>query len=119
MAPPTALLNVTSSASADNYERPSKRVKIDDSRAVEDLHEVHQRSAVRRHPLGVRPSGNAFTSSVNLKDAAGHFTNLPDELLIQLMECLDAPTLLRLGSSCRALHAFTRTEDLWRTLFVE
>lgn len=74
---------------------------------------------VRRHPLGVRPSGNALTSNANLKYAAGNFALLPDELLASLLETLRPRDLLKLGGTCRALHAFTRNEELWRTLFVE
>ncbi|GIZ43963.1 hypothetical protein CKM354_000717200 [Cercospora kikuchii] len=74
---------------------------------------------VRRHPLGVRPSGNALTSSVNLKQSAGHFARLPDELIAALLEILLPQDLLRVGGTCKALHAFTRNEELWRSLFVE
>jgi len=74
---------------------------------------------VRRHPLGVRPSGNALTATVNLKSACGLFARLPEELLAQFLEYLDASSLLRLGASCRGLHAFARNEELWRALFVE
>ena len=74
---------------------------------------------VRRHPLGVRPSGNALTSRTNAKAFAGLFAILPDELLIQLLETLNVPHLIKLGSTCKALHAFTRSEELWRSLFIE
>lgn len=74
---------------------------------------------VRRHPLGIRPRGNALTSAVNLKYSAGLFALLPDELLASLLETLQPQDLLTLGGTCRALHAFTRNEELWRTLFVE
>jgi len=70
------------------------------------------------HPLGVRPAGNAYTSTENLKNAAGSFSCLPDELLVSILEFLDAKALLDLGSSCRALYAFSRLEDLWKTLFI-
>lgn len=76
-------------------------------------------TSVRRHPLGVRPSGNAYTSSVNQKDSSGLFATLPDELIAQFLEVLEPQDLLRLGGTCRALHAFTRNEELWRALFVE
>ncbi|RMX93937.1 hypothetical protein D0867_04087 [Hortaea werneckii] len=36
-----------------------------------------------------------------------------------LLETFEAPDLLRLGGTCRALYAFTRSEELWRALFVE
>ena len=76
-------------------------------------------TVVRRHPLGIRPSGNALTSSTNSKRSCGHFARLSDELLLQLLEALQPAQLLRLGATCRALHAFTRSEELWRALFVE
>lgn len=76
-------------------------------------------SLVRRHPLGVRPSGNALTASKNLKTACGHFAVLPDELLAQSLEYLEASDVLRLGGTCKALYAFSRNEELWRTIFVE
>lgn len=92
--------------------RPVKKRKQDDVRK-EDA------AFVRRHPLGVRPSGNALTSTVNLKYSAGMLALLPDELLATLLEILEPQDLLRIGGTCRALHAFTRNEELWRTLFVE
>lgn len=76
-------------------------------------------SLVRRHPLGIRPSGNALTSSVNLKSSFGSFAYLPDEILAQFLEYLDPATLLRFGGTCRGIYAFTRNEELWRALFVE
>nr|POE49472.1 f-box protein [Quercus suber] len=100
--------------------RPVKRQKVDvhdgsrfESRPDQDS------SLVRRHPLGVRPAGNALTATVNLKPASGSFAALPDELLAQFLEYLGAVDLLRLGGSCKALYAFTRNEELWRALFVE
>ena len=84
-----------------------------------DLDDDKHSPLVRRHPLGVKPSGNALTATVNLKSACGLFARLPDELLAQFLEHLDAPTLLRLGSACRGLFAFSRNEELWRALFVE
>ena len=92
--------------------RPVKKRKQQDSREGDA-------AFVRRHPLGVRPSGNALTSAVNLKYSAGLFAALPDELLASFLETLQPQDLLRLGGTCRALHAFTRNEELWRTLFVE
>ena len=97
--------------------RPVKRLKADQT--VGHGHDSQSSTLVRRHPLGVRPSGNALTSRVNLKSACGLFAQLPDELLMQLLETLNVPHLLRLGSTCKALHAFTRSEELWRALFVE
>ena len=74
--------------------------------------------AVPQHPLGIRPSGNAYTAAENIKSAAGTFSRLPDELLVQVLEYLDGPCLRGLGASCKALFAFTRLEDLWKNLFL-
>lgn len=51
--------------------------------------------------------------------AAGTFVALPDELLIQVLELLDAASLKRLGCACKALYAFSRFEELWKTLYIE
>lgn len=100
----------------DSSERPAKRAK---TVPASDISSTEDGASVRRHPLGVRPSGNAFTSSVNVKHAAGSFSLLPDELIASFLESLEPQDLLRLGGTCRALHGFTRNEELWRTLFVE
>ena len=70
------------------------------------------------HPLGIRPAGNTYTSTENSKIAAGSFSCLPDELLVSVLEFLDANALLDLGATCRALYAFSRLEDLWKSLFI-
>lgn len=75
--------------------------------------------AIPPHPLGVKPLGNAYTTRRNLKASAGSFKRLPDELLVHFLEYLEAVDLLKLGGTCKALYAFTRFEDLWKTLFVE
>jgi hypothetical protein len=98
--------------------RPVKRAKTQGG-SVESQADSMDSNLVRRHPLGVRPSGNALTSPVNLKAACGSFAALPDELLSNFLEYLLAKDLLGLGATCRALHAFTRNEELWRALFVE
>lgn len=102
-----------------DHDRPAKRRRFEHvAQHVED--ETDAATLVRRHPLGVRPSGNALTSHVNLNKACGSLAALPDELLMQLLETtLSAQDLLRLGATCKALHAFTRSEELWRALFVE
>ncbi|KAF2772051.1 Clavaminate synthase-like protein [Teratosphaeria nubilosa] len=102
----------------DDEARPTKRSRIVEA-PVSDYEAPSNASLVERHPLGVRPSGNALTSDVNLKTACGRFAVLPDELLASLLEYLQAGDVLELGASCRALHAFTRNAELWRALFVE
>lgn len=116
----TPMARLQSPTVTDNDKRPSKRVKFDTSVAAQpEDSTADQGSIVRRHPLGVRPSGNALTASTNCKSSAGSFALLPDELLMHLLETLQVPHLLRIGATCKALHAFTRSEELWRTLFIE
>ncbi|KAL4918842.1 hypothetical protein BDW62DRAFT_58511 [Aspergillus aurantiobrunneus] len=74
--------------------------------------------AIPGHPLGVKPSGNALFASENIRNTIGTFNLVPDELILTLLESLDCHSLLQLGQTCKAFYAFTRTEDLWKTLFV-
>jgi hypothetical protein len=96
--------------------RPSKRIKT--KNAYDEPEESGDRG-IPSHPLQVKPSGNAFSSSINFKNNAGYFGVLPDELILQLFEQLSALELLRLGSACRFLYAFTQSDEIWRALFVE
>ena len=78
----------------------------------------HESLIVPLHPLRIKPAGNAYTATENIKMAAGIFVTLPDELLIQVLELLDAASLQRLGCACKALYAFSRLEELWKTLCI-
>lgn len=71
------------------------------------------------HPLDIKPAGNAFTAVENLKLSAGLFSNLPDDLVIQILDLLGHRLLISLGGTCKALYAFCRFDDLWKTLFIE
>jgi hypothetical protein len=71
------------------------------------------------HPLGVKPSGNQYTAPSNARHATGFFQILPDEVVATVLEYLDAPQLDLLGSCCKFLYAFCRSEDLWKALFIE
>jgi hypothetical protein len=103
----------------DEECRPSKRSRIhkNESEATEVAEE--DSVAVPTHPLGVKPAGNAYTSATDSKANIGSFSRLPDELVAHLLESLEARDLLVLGATCQALHAFCRTEDLWKALFIE
>lgn len=71
------------------------------------------------HPAGIKPNGNVYVASHNIKKAAGLFSYFADELLIQILEFVEPLSLIQLGATCKALWAFTRFEDLWRTHFVK
>ena len=72
-----------------------------------------------RHPLDVKPAGNAFEAHVNLRAALGSLDHLPDELLDRVLSYLDAPSLVHVGATCKALYAYARAEELWKTLLIE
>ena len=74
---------------------------------------------VPSHPAGVKPTGNAYNATKNLKSATGSFVVLPDELLVQVLEFLDARSLKTIGCTCKAMYAFSRLEDIWKTLCTE
>lgn len=76
-------------------------------------------AAIQSHVLGVRPSGNALTNdSRDLRTHMGSLVLLPDELLHLVLEWLSASALITLGSTCKALFAFTSNDELWRSLFI-
>ncbi|KAF2270686.1 Clavaminate synthase-like protein [Lojkania enalia] len=114
MAPGTLLDHQIASAEPP----PSKKVKLSQvtNSLTDDTEDIA--SAVPTHPLGIKPSGNAYTASENLKSHCGSFARLPDELLSHILESFDADVLVQLGGTCKALYAFTRLDELWRALFV-
>lgn len=74
--------------------------------------------AVPPHPLGVKPLGNAYITKQNIKLAAGYFSHVPDEIIIEILEWLDSDALVELGKTCKALYAFCQQDEIWRTLFI-
>lgn len=74
--------------------------------------------AIPCHPLGVKPSGNGLLAKRDLRTAIGNFKVFSDELILILLEYLDAVSLLSIGRSCKAFYAFTRAEELWKALFI-
>ena len=79
----------------------------------------HDSLTLPSHPLRIKPAGNVYTAMENIKLATGFFMGLPDELIIQVLESLDAASLKQFGCTCKALYAFSRFEDLWKTLCIE
>ncbi|KAF2459851.1 hypothetical protein BDY21DRAFT_336660 [Lineolata rhizophorae] len=118
MAPTAIPANGYPADSRDTADviRPVKRLKT--HRHPEDSDVAHS-VAIPSHPLGLKPSGNAYTATANAKDYAGSFGRLPDDLLVQILEYMNAPELVQLGTTCKALYAFTRAEELWKSLCVE
>lgn len=72
------------------------------------------------HPLGVKPLGNRyFASGPSARQALGPIGHLPDEMIVQILECLEEESLKNLGASCRFLYAFCQLDELWKPLFLE
>ena len=71
------------------------------------------------HPLCIKPSGNAYTAKKNIKAATGEFQYLPDDIISQILEYLDAPSLEHVGIICKFFYAFSRLEDLWKNLCIQ
>lgn len=120
MAPSADLV---SSADAAGYtfdrEHISKKRKLQPAQDA-DMEETSTiESGVPPHPLGIKPLGNAYEAKFNLKAFCGSFARLPDEMLVQLFEYLDARDLKNIGATCRTLYAFSRAEELWKPLFIE
>ncbi|KAF2806725.1 Clavaminate synthase-like protein [Mytilinidion resinicola] len=118
MAPSAMPVEGFSHVEEEAIGRTAKRIKLKAAPIESDVEEGDA-VTIPSHPLGIRPSGNAYTASHDIKTACGPFARIPDELLITLLEGLDAQELVRLGSTCKAFYAFTRLEELWRTLFIE
>ena len=85
---------------------------------LESLRPVQSHDITPCHPLGVKPSGNGLTAAWDLRTAMGDFNALSDDAILVLLEYLDFSSVLKLGRTCKALYAFTRSEDLWKTLFI-
>ncbi len=120
---------------AESASKKRKVVSYSPERSEQALHHLHNGRGsdfeekekqwepssreVRPHPLGIKPLGNAYEAKRNIKILSGAFAHLPDELLLQLLDYMRSSDLLKLGGTCKALYAFSRTEELWKALFVE
>lgn len=78
-------------------------------------------TASTRHPLGLKPAGNALTyhGSEDAHSHMGDFSRLPDALLLTALEFLEGRSLVALGSSCRALYAYCTYDILWKDLAIK
>lgn len=81
-----------------------------------DTNATVQTASVRRHPLGLRPSGNALTADQDLSLSMGIFGRIPDALLVLVLEYLNKDALLNLGQTCKGLFAFAAYDQIWREL---
>ncbi|KJZ73609.1 hypothetical protein HIM_06942 [Hirsutella minnesotensis 3608] len=71
------------------------------------------------HPLRVKPLGNRYLSrGPHARANVGAWQQLPDEVLMAVLELLDQNVLLRLGATCKFLYAFCHAEELWKALYL-
>ena len=101
-----------------SHDIPRRKISSHRKNPLKTCREIDSLT-VPSHPLKIKPGGNAYTATVDIKLAAGSFNALPDDVLVQLLEFLDATSLKRLGFACKALYAFSRHEELWKTLCIE
>jgi hypothetical protein len=99
--------------------QPSGSNAVAESTESEPLGIEESSISLPLHPLGVKPAGNQYTATRNARHKVGSFQILPDEILALFLEYLDSQGLILLGSTCKFLYAFCRTEDLWKALFIE
>lgn len=87
--------------------------------ALSDL-ALDETDSIPTHPLGVKPLGNKYLEDGPIARASmGAFQLIPDEMLMVLLAYFDAPTLRRLGSTCKFLYAACRYDGLWQYLYLE
>ncbi|CZS94347.1 related to phosphatidylserine-specific receptor [Rhynchosporium agropyri] len=83
------------------------------------MEEEESLQAIPPHPSGVKPAGNQYTATSIARNLIGSFQVFPDEILAIFLEYLDSQLLCALGSTCKFLYAFCRSDDLWKALFIE
>ena len=116
MAPPAPKRRRTQSAS--NLDSDLEGL-VDPLPHHEDRTDISTFMTISQHPLNLKPSGNAYTASSNLRDTSiGLFAALPDELILDLLGHLDSRSLNALGSTSRGFFAFAYHDELWRLLFI-
>lgn len=104
----------------NDYPNTSAAYANDDE--VESLPDAAQDSSasIPSHPLRVKPLGNQYSASINSRRSIGpSFLAWPDEILALFLDYVDSTELRLLGSTCKFLYAFCRSDDVWKTLFIE
>ena len=78
-----------------------------------------------QHPYGVQPLGNAMCVTSNTgthrgrMSGLGSFRVLEDQLMVVLLQFLDAASLVHLSSASSASYVFCHHVDLWRALVLQ
>ncbi|KAI0203892.1 hypothetical protein F4808DRAFT_416187 [Astrocystis sublimbata] len=76
--------------------------------------------SIPTHPMGLKPLGNLyFSNGPNARGHTGFVGQLPDEMILHVLEYFDSDSLRCFASTCRFLYAFGQLDDPWKTLFLE
>lgn len=108
---------ITGQPSTETLRYPDSALydgNLDEDDSLENLE-----NGSNRHPLGVKPSGNALTSREDARDNMGRFAMLPDSLLLVFLEFLQQSSLISLAGTCRAFYAYCSHDQLWRDIAIE
>ncbi|KAK3300948.1 uncharacterized protein B0H64DRAFT_334574 [Chaetomium fimeti] len=77
-------------------------------------------SSVPPHPFGIKPLGNKyFFNGEDARTSLGVLQIVPDEILMQFLEYLDARTLRLFGYTCKFLLGCCMADDIWKAIFLE
>lgn len=99
-------------------QRPNKRLKL--TPLQDSVTDASLETEIQPHSLNIKPSGNALTSRSNLRDTStGLFAIIPDELILQVLGHLDSEDVNSIGAASKGMYGFSRSEELWKTLFIE
>ena len=72
------------------------------------------------HPYGVMPMGFSNKGAdLTRHQGLGDLAPLQDEVIINVLHCLNAADLCRLSTVSRALYCFCNHEDIWKALVLQ
>lgn len=116
------LSTLNNESTSVGLERPSSHMSqsVSRRRHPPDHPKEELPTIVPCHPHGIKPSGQVYFGTQDLKTAAGFFSLLTDDLILHLLGFLGIPSVLKVGSTCKALWAFSRLdESFWRSKYFE
>jgi hypothetical protein len=102
------------------------RPSADPARTFQTAYFITLATMSGAHPNGVKPSGNQFWLSgeepqshvLSRSNGLGGFARVSDELVLQVLEMLEARDLVRFSGSSRVAHIFAFHEPLWQDLYL-
>lgn len=108
----------------DNLNQPSlKKVKNkSESILAQNRRITTSQHNVPRHPLNIKPSGNAILASESelkkIGNSAGSlFKRLPDELILSILGLLNKDDLVSASKVSKFWYAYSTFDDIWRAMY--